>query len=94
MDELFEKINISVFLDNKGKIKQIPVPNKKKIAVLTHLAEKFDKDIVYNEKQINSIINDWHTFNDYFLLRRLLVDYKFLDRTRDGSKYWINKEQK
>ena len=84
--------DISPFIDDGGKIKQIPVSNKKKISVLMYLAEKFDVDKIYNEKQINTIINGWHTFEDYFLLRRLLVDYCFLNRTADGSKYWANKK--
>ena len=61
---------------------------KKKLAVLEYLAEKFDKDKDYTEKEVNHIIESWHTFGDYFLLRRGLVDYKLLCRTPDGSRYW------
>lgn len=84
-----KKTNISVFLDNTGRIVQIPVPNRTKIPVLAYLASKFDEERIYNEKEINKIINVWHTFGDYFILRRLLVDYKFLKRTPDGAKYWV-----
>jgi hypothetical protein len=26
-------------------------------------------------------------------LRRLLIDYKFLDRTSNGAKYWLVKKE-
>ena len=84
-----EKINISAFLDKEGKIVQIPVPYKKKITVLAYLSCKFEEDRIYSEKEVNAMINCWHTFGDYFILRRLLVDYKFLDRKQDGSAYWV-----
>lgn len=81
--------DISVFLDKDGKIERIPVPNRTRIPLLAYLAEKFEKDRDYTEKEINQIITVWHTFNDYFILRRLLVDYGFLDRVPDGSRYWV-----
>lgn len=86
-------ISISAFLDDNGKIVQIPVPNRTKIPVLAYLASKFEDDRIYSEKEVNSIIDDWHTFGDYFILRRLLVDYRFLERTPDGAKYWIAKRE-
>lgn len=88
-----KKINISIFLDNTGKIAQVPVPNRTKIPVLAYLAGKFEEDRIYSEKEVNEIINAWHTFRDYFLLRRLLIDYKFLERTPDGAKYWVVKTE-
>lgn len=88
-----EKVNISVFIDDAGKIAQLPAPNKTKLAVMTYLAGKFDEDKIYNEKEVNEMINAWHTFEDYFILRRLLVDYKLLERTTDGAKYWLVKKE-
>ena len=84
-----KQINISVFLDDTGKIKQIPAPNKTKVPVLHYLAEKFEPGRDYTEKEVNRIIDAWHTFNDYFILRRLLVDYGLLARVPDGSRYWV-----
>lgn len=88
-----EKVNIRMFLDNNGKIAQLPAPNKTKITVLAYLAEKFDEDRVYNEKEVNEIINAWHTFEDYFILRRLLIEYKLLGRTTNGAEYWLVKKE-
>ena len=83
------EINIKVFLDAEGRIRQIPAPHKKKLAVLSYLAEKIEPGRQYGEKEVNQIIQHWHTFNDYFLLRRLLIDHKFLGRLADGSAYWV-----
>lgn len=88
-----KKLNISAFLDDTGKITQIPVPNKTKIPVLAYLGSKFDKDRFYSEREVNQIIQAWHTFGDYFILRRLLIDYEFLGRTDDGAKYWVEEKE-
>jgi hypothetical protein len=84
-----KKINISPFVNKEGKIVQIPVPLRKKTAVLAYLAEKFEENKMYSEKEVNKIIDCWHTFGDYFILRRLLVDYNFLGRKPDGTAYWV-----
>lgn len=88
-----KKVNISTFLDDAGKITQIPVPNRTKIPILAYLADKFEEDRIYSEKEVNEIINAWHTFGDYFILRRLLIDYKLLERTQNGEKYWVIKKE-
>ena len=79
---------IDRFLDTEGKIKQLPQKVMIKKEVLAYLALKFEFDIDYTEKEVNEIIKTWHTFNDYFLLRRELIDYRFISRTTDGSRYW------
>ncbi len=86
------EIDISIFLDDAGKITQIPVPNRTKIPVLAYLDSKFEENRIYREKEVNEIINSWHSFEDYFILRRLLIDYKFLERTPDGARYWVREK--
>ena len=81
---------VSRYLDNDGKIKQVPAKQKAKLLVLAYLAEKFSQNKNYTEKEVNAIISDWHTFEDYFVLRRELIDYRFLGRTADGARYWRN----
>ncbi|AOT69654.1 DUF2087 domain-containing protein [Geosporobacter ferrireducens] len=92
MSKRKRKINISIFLDDTGKIVQIPVPNRTKIPVLSYLTSKFENDRIYSEKEINEIIDRWHTFGDYFILRRLLIDHRFLERTPNGANYWVVKK--
>ncbi len=88
-----KKISISTFLDDAGKIVRIPAPNRTKLPTLGYLAGKFEEGKIYSEKEVNGIINDWHTFGDYFILRRLLVDYKLLGRTPNGERYWVIKKE-
>ena len=65
-------------------------PKKKsdKDDVMFFLADKFEVDRQYSEKEINSIILKHHLFNDVPLLRRELISRKLLNRTDDGSIYW------
>ena len=86
---MMEKIIISQFLNNEGKIIQLPKKQKVKTAVLEYLSEKFQPDCVYTEQQVNAICAQWHTFDDYFLIRRELVDNDILGRERDGSRCWL-----
>jgi hypothetical protein len=60
-----------------------------RVAVLEYLCGKFEKNRIYTEKEINQMIDRWHTFGDYFLLRRSLIDYRFMARKPDGSQYWV-----
>jgi len=91
METRKKRIDLSAFIDDAGRIVQIPAPNRTKLPTLAYLAGKFEEDRIYNEKEVNEIINEWHTFGDYFILRRLLVDYGFLCRTPDGARYWVVK---
>lgn len=83
-------ININRFLDKDGRISMLPAKKAVRTAVLEYLARKFETGKQYTEKEINAICDNWHTFNDYFILRRSLVDEGFLMRKIDGSCYWCN----
>lgn len=81
-------IRISQFLDDEGRIIQLPKKQTVKRAVLAYLAGKFDLDTDYTEKQVNVLCNSWHTFGDPCFIRRELVDNGLLDRENDCSRYW------
>lgn len=92
---MFDKEQVMRFLDEESKIRVYPSKRKKKLIVLEFLVEKFEMDKEYSEKEINEIIDNSHTFNDICLLRRELIDNRFLGRERDGSVYWrIDKKNK
>lgn len=82
------KIKISKFLDDSGKITQLSQKKSIRLATLFYLAEKFEGNRNFTEKEVNSICEEWHTFGDYFLLRRELIDNGVLCREPDGSRYW------
>lgn len=80
--------NINNFINSTGKIKSWPSKHELKFKVLEYMANKFEYDRFYTEKEVNNIIDNYHTFGDYFLIRRGLIESKLLSRTRTGSKYW------
>ena len=84
---------IDNFLDENGKLKQLPAKYTMRLLAYDYLASKFEKDVEYTEQEVNAIISSWHLFGDYFTLRRGLVDSGWLMRLTDGSKYWKNKEK-
>lgn len=81
------------FMDKEGRLKQFPGKRKYRIPAYFFLASKFEKDIIYTEKEVNEILNKHHTFNDSCMLRRELYNMKFFDRKRNGSEYWLEKNQ-
>lgn len=70
------------------KIIIFPKKQKQKYLCLLHLKELFDKNLKYNEKEVNSILEK--VYPDYVMVRRYLVDYQILNRELDGSSYWLN----
>jgi hypothetical protein len=69
------------------KLKVFPSKEKQKIVVLTQIARQFETGKRYTEKEVNQIIKE--IYADYVTIRRFLVDYGFLDRTRDCKEYWV-----
>ncbi len=88
-----EKLNMNQFLDESGRITQLSENSQKRHALLAYLAEKFELDRNYSEREVNEICSQWHTFGDYFLLRRELIDDGLLSREQDGSRYWKTKTE-
>ena len=78
------------FLDAQGKLTLFPAKRKKKILCLFYLAQKFDPQKQYTEREVNDLLLCWHTFGDPATLRRELYDYRFLDRSTDGRSYCLS----
>lgn len=85
-------IRIDPFFDTDGKITKLPKKQAVRLAVLAHVTTRFEPGCVYTESEINGICGSCQTFDDIFLLRRELVDHRFLLRKPDGSAYWRNPE--
>ena len=71
-----------------------PAKHAAKEEVLAYLAEKFEFGSDYTEHEVNAILAGWHTFEDFFLLRRELVESGWLLRLANGSRYWKNPEKR
>lgn len=70
-----------------NKIQKIPKKEQNKIELFNYIANlTFEKNVQYTEKEINEKLKNFYI--DYALLRRYMVDYKILSRTRDCKTYW------
>ena len=84
-----EVAQYSYLLDEDGRIKRWPKKATEKQFVLEYLKSKFSSRRKYTEKEVNSIISEWHLFEDYALLRREMYDRYLINRTNDGREYWV-----
>ncbi len=76
----------------EGPLKGFPKKEKHKIVILRYLTRLFDVQKHYSEKEVNEILKE--RLDDYVTLRRYLIEYGFLDREPDGSRYWAKSKTK
>jgi len=79
---------LAPFLDEDGRLTCLPSKRQKRLLALEYVAERFESGRSYTEKEVNVLCTAWHSFCDFHLLRRELVEAGFLERERDGSRYW------
>jgi hypothetical protein len=79
------------YIDALGRIKTWPSAkySAEQMAVRQYLASKFQPNVTYTEREVNALLNRWHLFEDWALLRRELIIYGFLGRYKDGTAYWL-----
>lgn len=78
---------LSNYFDDTGHLKEFPAKEKKKIVVLRKISENFKHDKRYPEAEVNRLLK--RIYDDYATIRRELIEYGFMDRTANGSSYWI-----
>ena len=93
MDELDLSKELKNFLDQDGRLKSYPAKQRPKALALFYLASKFETGRRYSEKEVNQILKEWHTFEDWAMLRRDLFDKYFFGRDPKGVEYWLEDEQ-
>jgi ArsR family transcriptional regulator len=81
-DAYRQKVLRSFF--RRGQLVQIPAQHKKQLIILEKLAEEFEPDQQYTEKQVNQILLEFH--EDVASLRRMLIDHKLM--AREKGIYW------
>ena len=80
------------YLDEQGRLTGWPSKRNKgrfQQLALEYLATKFEPEIYYNEREVNTILNQNHTFEDPALLRRELFERGLMDRVKSGAAYWL-----
>ena len=85
--------NIKAYLDADGRVTVLPSKRKKKIYVLSYLADRLPKEKEFTEREFNELLNRWHTFGDAATLRREMYDYFLIDRKQNGSIYCVKSDR-
>ncbi len=60
----------------KGQLLAIPKKEKNKLQILDIIIQRFKKNKIYTEKEVNE--NLQQMYDDFAILRRYLVDYDYL----------------
>jgi len=81
MDEYRDKVLKSFF--SNGTLEKLPSQHKKRLIVLEQFTALFEPGRRYSEQEVTGLIRP--LFDDYCLVRRLLVDEGLV--SRDGSMY-------
>ena len=81
-EEKYKKEVISNFF-KYGKLTQIPTQRKKREIVLSEILKQFDFDRMYDEKEVNEIILQYH--DDFCTIRREMIAFGMM--TRNYEKY-------
>lgn len=68
------------------KLRVFPVREEKRKAILPRFADLFEPYREYTEAEVKNIIKT--IYDDDATIRRYLVDYGYLNRNNDGSKYY------
>ena len=78
---------IKNYMTEEGALKNFPSKEKKKIIILEEIMKNFSRGKIYSEKDINKTLK--RIYDDNATIRRYLIEYGFLDRSKDCSKYWV-----
>jgi len=70
-----------------GRLTTFYIKEKCKLAVLRHIATRFESGRKYTEKEVDAILKQ--VFDDHTTLRRYLIEYGFMARTPDCRSYWL-----
>lgn len=85
---------IKSFLDDEGKLTQLPGKKRKKLIALYYLSEQIPVDGRYTEREFNQLLNTLHTFGDPATLRREMYDTYLIEREKDCTGYRVNPDKK
>lgn len=82
------KAKIKNFYNTEGKLISYPSKRPLRLLALGKIAEYFENGRDYTEKEVNEIIKENIVFSAVEMVRRELYDLRFMNRTKDGARYW------
>jgi hypothetical protein len=86
-DELREQLVHLRLLDREERVVRWPTKAPQRRLVLDYLIGHFAPEQAYTENEVNEILKRAHAFGDWALLRRELVDRRYLARDDAGRTY-------
>ena len=84
-----EKIIKTYFDEETGKLKNFPSKEKRKIITLQQIIKSFDPSKTYSEMEVSVILKG--IYHDFATIRRYLIEYGFMERSKDGREYSVKK---
>lgn len=70
-----------------GRLQRWPSKRAEQLLVLFVVWSYLPDDQQLSEPEVNSMLRDWHDYEDYALLRRELCDLGMMRRTPNGRVY-------
>jgi hypothetical protein len=80
-EDAYRKKVLGTFI-RRGRLTTIPAQRKKRQVILEAIAESFEPEKYYPEREVNIILLDYH--DDVASLRRGLVEFGLMERTTKG----------
>lgn len=79
---------LATYMTREGALKQFPAKEKKKIIILSEIIKNFKHDTEYTEQEVNKVLKRIYE-EDYPTIRRALIEYGYMDRSDDCSRYRV-----
>jgi predicted transcriptional regulator len=83
----FEERVLKTFTDADGRILAFPKQEKKFAVLLAHAFTPFEKNRIYTGQEVEEILQRFN--DDTATLRRAMIEYRWMDRSKDGTQYWV-----
>ncbi|MBI9048180.1 MAG: metalloregulator ArsR/SmtB family transcription factor [Anaerolineaceae bacterium] len=83
----YEEKVLKTFLNDQGQITAFPKAEKKFSIIVHHVFKAFEKGKIYSGQEVDEILLGYS--DDTASLRRALIEYRLMDRSKDGTQYWV-----
>ena len=83
----FEEKVLKTFLDADGKITAFPKSEKKFLVIIRHVFKEFEPGRIYSGNEVDEKILQFS--EDTASIRRAFIEYQWMERSKDGTRYWI-----
>jgi len=85
----FEEKVLHTFIDHEGSIVSFPKKEKKFLVLLDYVFRVFEPGRIYSGQEVEELLQRFHA--DTASLRRALIEYQWMERSKDGSQYWVKR---